>query len=317
MNVQELFGDVPAEEFDTRLQLATEVLVKSAADQDIDLDMLSAEDKQAALTEIMATQFEADKVASETPAAETPVETPAVETPAVAELTHLDVTFELNKRAAEEGLDLTTLTKEQYTEVFTKVATELVEASDPELVAERQKIAEQEATFEHLGRICARGFHDELNKLAEEEEAKATPFPPKKKEEGDDEKPKSKDDEDEGEKKAMKEKLLAGAAKLVGKGRDASEAVGRKVLTTAGVKNVNKDMAHATTGVMAGVGGGTAAVLGGKEKKASYIEERAIELARERVVAAGFDPDTGDKLASDEEIAARADEILAAKGWLK
>jgi hypothetical protein len=365
MTHNELYETTP-EEFDTRLQAAAEILEKTAAEQGLDLNLVSDADKVDLLNEIMGelTTSTEEKVAAEeeTPAAE---EQPAVEeTPASTDSeytpTVTEVSLELNKRASAEGINLAEVTADQYEAMFSKVASDMIEehavANDPEL----QKIAAQEELFEHFGRIAARGFHDELNKLAAEEEAKKAP-PFAKKEDGDEdeekddkgEEKKAGDDEDEKseksegkkappfakkdddksddeEKKEASAKLLAGAAKALGKGDKAVQAVGDKAYSGIG-KAVERVTGRAGTGaalsttekrVMGGglLGAGalmaTGAGMKATEKKASVIEAAATELARQHVLAMGVDPDSGEKLASDEEIEARAAEILREKGYL-
>ena len=84
-----------------------------------------------------------------------------------SDLTVADVSLELTKRAAYEGIDLTELDPGDYHELFDKVASEM---TDPYYYEESQKLAAQAQSMDELGRIAARGFVDEVNKLAAMEE---------------------------------------------------------------------------------------------------------------------------------------------------
>lgn len=323
MQLNELFETNP-QEFDTRLVTATERLKEAAAEHGVDLDVLSDEDKTAMLRELMGVDAPRAEETPESKVASEPVPPAVVETPS-AEPTFLEVSIELTKRAAAESLDLTVLTPEQYEQVFTKVAADMLAERDPEVQETRAKIAEQEEHWARMGRIAAEAFDERLQKIAEEreaEEAKETKeepenkFPPAAK---------GKDDDKDAEKtkEAMMGKLL-GAAKAIGsKGDSALKGVGKGVDRAArAVGGHTGDLTYRQLGAGAvGAGalaaGGAAAAGRGKSAAAEHIEAEAVKVARQVLVDNGIDPDTGEKIASDETaaIANRAREILLAHGW--
>ena len=75
-------------------------------------------------------------------------------------------------------------------------------------------------------------------------------------------------------------------------------------------------------GVAGAVGAGGLLAAGGaaygvkKLMDKKSFDEEALEMARDYLLENGIDPDTGDKLASDDDVAERAAEILAEAGWL-
>lgn len=264
----------------TRIEVASHMLKEAADDQGVDLSTFSQEDLSEMLSDIVADNDNGGaKTASD-------------EGQGAGEVTYADVSLELTKRAAAEGVDLTDLDRETYEELFSKVAEEL---TNPEVAEEANKIAAQEAHMEELGRVAARGFVDEINKLAAEEEKK------------DDDK-KDDDDEDEKEKKAaFKEKIKEKAKEFGGKAlaharsagsaagkkeRGASSSIGEGIRKLRG-KAPGKDQygKDVRTG-RAVMGGGAAAAAGGgayaakRDKKAS-LEEVSEAIATLR--AAGFE----------------------------
>lgn len=367
MNVNELFSP---EEIDTRIQRAQETFLKVAQDEGIDLDLLTEEEKVAALQDIMAQQAEddgAEQVAEE-PAAEptegtveetgkeASAEEQVEETPASGEITHLDVIETINKLASANGVDLAEYSREEYAELFDKVAAQMVLESDPAYIEEQQKVAAQESLFDHFGRVCARGFHDELNKLAAEEEGKgngekelvaeddgekepkaekkAPPFAKKEKSKDDEKKDEPKEESKEasamGKIVAAAKSLGAKAAPAVTRAGDAAQNLGTKAIKAVGGDNaLGQASANARKAVGAGlVGTGVAGAAAagkaamGRDKKA-HLEEEALKVARQILIDAGINPDTGlaieaesDKVASQEEINARAIELLQEKGWI-
>jgi hypothetical protein len=239
-----------------------------------------------------------------------------------SDLTYADVALEVSKVAAAQGIDLTELDSETYSEIFDKVAEFLV---NPELQKqaeeEQQKWAEQAEQMDALGRVAARGFVDEINKLAADDD--------------DERKERKKDDDDDDEvdikvkKAALKEKVKAIASGAKNFGGRAARAVGnaeraahKQVGRATTLRDADSVKGHVSRGrkVTAGAAGTSAAVIGGKKlhdrsKKASYVEEAALEMARNTLLQNGIDPDTGTKIASDDEVSARAVEILQEAGY--
>lgn len=259
-----------AADMDTQLTVAADTLMKIAAQEGVDLDTLDEQTVASLLGDLMK------QASTET------VVTPAAKTASAAtgtELTAAVVSRELVKRAAAENLDLNALTDPEYQQVFDKVAAEMADPQYAEKVAEAEeaeKLASaQAAQMDELGRIAARGFHDELAKLAGDDEEK-------NKGKGDGEKKpnpfmKKKEEGEEGEDKG-KDKEASARARLVeiAKGKTASAQ---------------------------------------PDARATFIETAALKLAQDHLIAQGIDPATGTKLATDEEIEARATQLLKEAGY--
>lgn len=315
MSLFEMFQPSPAD-LDTQIEAAG-LLVKQACDeQGVDIDNLSDAEVQGMLLTVMG------KTAGDEAAAE------VAEAPEGEDVTVADVALEVSKRAAAEGFDLSSLSREQYDVVFQKVASEM---TDPE--AREKAAAEQAATAQYegaklamqeFGELAADAFVERLNKLAEEDET------PKGKADDKDKKPK-KEDEDDEKLASAKEKVLgklknlgasasSGAKKLPGKADKGVQRVGEKTMNVIGA---GAEKAHPKTKRIAGgaaLATGGAAGAGGalalkrhKEKKAE-IEEEALKVARQTLLDNGIDPDTGAKLASSE-VLDRAAEMLREAGY--
>jgi hypothetical protein len=262
----------------TRIEMASHMLKQAADDQGVDLSTFSQEDLSEMLSDIVTDNGTANdngKTASD-----------------AVEVTFADVSLELTKRAAAEGVDLTELDRDTYEELFSKVAEEL---TNPEFAEEASKIAAQEAHMEELGRVAARGFVDEINKLAADEEKKED----------------KKDDDDDDDKEKMKKAALrllktAGVGDSVRKGGKkvlsavgkGFERVGNKAIDTAsgekGLHQYSSSARRQSLGkkITGGAAGGAAAVGGGgyaagkDRKKKAGLEDvaEAIDTLR----AAGY-----------------------------
>jgi hypothetical protein len=260
-------------DLDTRIEIASQMVKAAAEEQGYDITKFSQEE----LGEMIGGLVDSMEVANDNgKTAGAQEEQP---------LTYADVALELNKRAAAEGVDLSQLDPAQFNEVFDKVAAEL---SDPEYVEEVQKVAAQEAQMDHYGRVAARGFVDEINKLAADE----------------DKKDEEEDEDEKKEKVANKVKELAGKAwgatkgfgKRVGEGaakaeRGASEHVGRRTpggvkgpMTQEHARSRGRKILGGAAGAGAGAGGGIA--LHNRSKKAS-IED--VAGAIDTLRAAGYE----------------------------
>lgn len=138
-------------DLDSRLEQASYILKEAAAQEGVDLNQLSDEEVSGMLANIVNDDAgegggdydEGGKTASD--------------------ITVADVSLELTKRAAYEGFDLTSLHPDDYEELFNKVAEEMV---DPYYAEEASKLAAEEERMDYLGRCAARGFADEIDKLA-------------------------------------------------------------------------------------------------------------------------------------------------------
>lgn len=188
-----------------------------------------------------------------------------------AELTYSDVSHEVTKRAAAEGIDLSQVDGDVYDEIFQKVAMEM---SDPGYAEETQKLAAQEGYMDYLGRVAARSFCDEINKLAAEEEDED-------------------DDEDKKEKKAaIKEHAKAFLSKVRGGEARASERIGRALRSAksqtgdgAAVARKNRIVGRSAVGGGAAAAGAGGAYARHRSKKAELEE---VALAIDVLRAAGY-----------------------------
>lgn len=260
-----------AAEMDTELNAAADLLQKVAADSGIDLETLPEEEVAGLLHEIMGTKTagaEPAKTASAEPEA-----TPA----ASAELTATDVALELTKRAAAENFDLAECTPEQYKAAFDLVASEMSDPTYHQKVAEAEKTAQELAHMDEMGRVAARGFYDELNKLASDDKDK-------------DDKGEKKDDEGKGK-----------MAPPFGK-KDDDEGKDKEASLRDRLVSLAK-----TAGAQPAVQPSPA--------KVAFLQDAAVERASQILLASGIDPTTGTKLASDEEIESAAHALLKEKGY--
>lgn len=264
-------------EIDIELNAAADLLQKVAEDAGIDLETLPEEGVAELLHDILNT----DKTASaEAPSTETTA-APGTSAPDAAGLTAVDISLELTKRAAAESLDLTTLTAEEYKRAFDVVAAEMADPTYGEKVAEAEKVAQELAHMDEMGRVAARGFYDELNKLAAE-------------------------DEDKGKGEEGKGKM----APPFGKKPEAEEGKGEKE-----EKGEKKEASLRDRLVSLAKTAGAQPQAPGNTAKVAFLQTAAQERAAQILLASGIDPATGTKLASDEEIEAAAVALLKEKGY--
>lgn len=135
---------------DNSYDIATQILVKTAEEEGIDLNELSDDEIQELLSDIREEVSDrADESGGE-----------GGEEPKTAGLTTADVALELSKVAAANGIDLSQVSREEYAEAFDKLASEM---SNPHYWETQEKVAE--ADF--AGRVMARAFNDELEKIAD------------------------------------------------------------------------------------------------------------------------------------------------------
>lgn len=341
---QDILSESSSGDLDQDLANAGHVLQKLAEEEGVDLNSLSDADVAALAMELLPTQGHAQttqETRKEASAMSTETET---QTQIPNEPTYADVAVELSKIAAAEGIDLATVSREEYHEAFAKVAEMMADPTYGEKVAEEE---EKLAAAYAQGVRMADGFLDRLKEAEDEDE--------KKKDE--------KKDDDEGKKEAAR---AVGAAihhakdkakKLLGKGVGAAVRAGEKVREGASAaakaergfhEGVGKGHAKglsmaiakrskgtpaerlATGRTMAGraVTGGAAAGAAGAAG-AGYAAGRskesfdlaALEVAQDIARDMGFDPTTGEKLAGDEvldadAVAERAIELLKEAGYL-
>ncbi len=188
--MSDLVNTLSDREFDNRLEVATQMLKQAADEEGIDLDDYDQEEIADMLGDLVENNADNDNGEGGDGEGKT-----------AGDITYADVSFELAKRAAAEGVDLSELDASEYNEVFNKVAADM---TDPDFA----KVAAQEAHMDELGRIAARGFVDEINKLASDEDD---------------------DDDDDKEKKkvAAAKSLLSRARKGVSRAGDYLKEKGR------------------------------------------------------------------------------------------
>lgn len=287
------------------------VLAQKVADQKgVDIDSLTDDQVSHLLsiaTGVPKTASAAPQVAPAptTKEAQEPMTTPA--TPSAAP-TITDVAMELSKLAADAGLDLTKISKEEYATYFDNLAREMAEPTYTEKKAaleqaEATKLAEEQAAdawADRMGRKMARSFVEETGKIASEH---AEPDADDKGGKKDMDEKGEKKDEDEKKEAAMPEFLRrAGVAgHNIGqlakhKGMEAGKAMGE-----AAAKHRGKlEAAGGAAAAGAGFGAGRAS-KGEEKKEASAVFDAAvIKRAQEYLTASGFDPNTGEKVAQVE-----------------
>lgn len=226
----------------------------------------------------------------------TPVQTQE-DTMNTNELTTADVSVELAKIASREGVDLETVSREDYHEAFDKLAADM---QQPEYWERQNQIKEAHDLGAHiadsfLSTIKEAGLGDIIKGgvAATRNGANRALNATKR------QKTKAFEALGAAAKGGSSGKTIAARAGDVGTGRRAAKALA----ATAG------------GAALLGTAGGYAA---GKSKSASAeeIEEAAYKLASEHMIAHGYDPETGEKIASDVEAAveARAVEMLQSTG---
>lgn len=178
------------------------------------------------------------------------------------QITNVDVSRELYKVAARENVDLSTVSEEEYTEAWNKLAAAM-QSPDWEAQQEAEKQAAEEAKAHYeVGVKIAQGFIDSVNahfeKAAEDGEGKKPP-PFMKKDEKEDE-------EDEESKESA---FAAGApAAPAGGGNDEIEELALKIARQ--------------TILDEGYDPDTGEKLSAEQRKVAAAEARAVELLREK-----------------------------------
>jgi hypothetical protein len=259
-------------DLDTRIQIASDMVKQAAEEEGYDVTSFSQEELGVMIGGLVDSMSSNDN--GKTAGDET-----------APQLTYADVALELNKRAAAQGVDLSQLDPVEFSQVYDKIAAEL---SDPEYAEEAQKVAAQEQQMDHYGRVAARGFVDEINKLAADEE-----------------KHDKEDDDDEDEKK---EKVAGKVQELIAKGKGhASKAWG----ATKGVaKNIGDKEKSFHEGVGRRVSGGTGdqAALSKKHRNIG----RALSGGAAAAAGGGAAYASRGKKANLEELAGAIDTLRSA-----
>lgn len=269
-------------------------VAKVAEAEGIDVNSLTEEDLQELAAEVAAelnersegSDDEADEVEEEP-------KTAGYYVPTVA-----DVSLELSKVAAANGIDLTAVSKEEYEAAFNKLASYM---SDPHYHEQMAKVAE----WDTAGRLMARAFHDELEKQAKAGKIRQAIWGAKRK--------------------------IRDFAGGVGKKMDATGEEALRRIGGAGVEKASPALKRtaavlykgAPYAVGAGVGAGATAASLKKESALDVFESDAIALTNARLKEAGLSHGeiAFSKLAEDADasyaalVEARSDEILASLGY--
>jgi hypothetical protein len=299
-------GDDSSGDLDTDLVNASLVLQKVAADEGIDLSLLSDEDVAGLLVDMLPKEKTAHLSNVEPEPKE---ESQNMSTP--NEITVADVAAELAKVASAEGIDLNEVSREEYHEAFNALAAQM---SDPSYVEQAEKVAEARA----YGAQMAEGF---LEKLALTEDEKTfhrvrmqqnmaghSETNPLRHGAKDVSKAKA-------EERLARIKSNTGPMAKLQRGVDSAKlkaSLGAKELTAAVKRNPRTAAAIGAGTLLAA--GGTGMALANRSKEA--FDEAAYEMAANFLLENGIDPSTGEKLASDEDlIASRAVEILREAGY--
>lgn len=289
----------PPADTDTELANASAILNKIAADTGVDLNKLSEEDIAELLTDLLPPSTTTDT---------TP--TPTKEAQMTTQLTTADVALELSKIASDDGIDMSKVSKEEYAEAFDALAARM---SDPSYAQTKVAAEEEEAKLAEAynqGARMADGFLDRLKQAEEEKE---------KEEKKDKEK-------DEKEKEASRYDGIV--SRLKGTVKDHAKEIkgqaaekGRALIGAVkehGAKHKDKYMAGGAAAGGAAVGGGAGYAAGSRKKESA--DEIATKIAAKFLEDAGFNPETGEKVAAEdglEELAltALAFQKIAAAGY--
>ena len=168
-DMNEIFSRATDADLDVELAAAGELLQKIAEQEGIDLSQLSDEDVAELMADLLpkTAADEGEHESAREESSENPKKKKKEEAKMASDVTFADVAVELNKVAANEGIDLDSLDRAQYHELFDIVAESM---QDPEYM--ENKLAEDEANAklaeaDALGRYMARAFMDEQEKIAE------------------------------------------------------------------------------------------------------------------------------------------------------
>ncbi len=191
----EIQGD-PSDALDAEIAAAGEWVEKLAASEGIDLDSLPADDVADLILKMSGHQDPPATVPS-TEDQQTKEASMSTEN----QITNVDVSRELAKAAAAEGIDLTKVSEAVYAEAWDKMAQAM---QQPDWAEKQAAQAEKQAADEQAyqtGVKIAQGFIESVNahfsKEAMDDDKKAPPFAKK-----DDEKSDDDDDDDESEKES-------------------------------------------------------------------------------------------------------------------
>ncbi|RLA42217.1 MAG: hypothetical protein DRQ64_00070 [Gammaproteobacteria bacterium] len=269
-------------EIDPQLAAAGELLAKVAEEEGVDLDDYSDGEINEMLSGMVGQEEQEDEGIEQEGA---PVEE---KTSGFLpnHITTADVAAELAKVASNEGVDLADLSREQYHDAYNYVHATL---TDPAVYQQKVAMEEKVAEADMLGRVMAHSFDDELRKVASGDATSTGAA-------------------DVGRAGASKAREMGGkmkdvAAKGYGKAKEhagaAYEFSKKKIRDNPGKAGI-----AAGLGVGAGLGAVAAARRAKRKSESEKNSSLVLDRAREIAYANGFDPDTGEKVASDLDMAA-------------
>ena len=318
-HVTDLFDDAtqtdPVSDLDVDIAHAGHVLTKLADEAGIDLDKLSDADVAELVSDLLPEpKTSADKTTEEPETTRKEAHTMADADKTTPEtITHADVAVELSKIASANGVDLATVSREEYHAAYDALAEKMASPS----YEQDKKAAEEmyKASYDQ-GVAMAEGFIDRL-KQAEHDE--------KKDEKEEKKEPPKKDDEEHKEAAAgFMSHLKETAKKHMGKAHEAAGAAKHKA-TEGGKKLMEhlKGHKHEYAAGAAGAGAGAAAGAAGMHHHKKALDEAALAVAQQVLRDNGIDPETGNKLAAEEpaaeftedDVAQRAAEMLKEAGY--
>lgn len=162
--LQQIFAAAGGQDIDPDVAAAGALLSKVAEEQGVDLDNFSDEEIGGMLQDIMGGEGDdGGEYADDTD------DHHGYEEPKTASaITVADVSAELAKTAAAEGIDLTELDRQQYHQAFNW---QLEQMQDPSYFETKVAMQEKVAEADMLGRVMAHSFNDELEKIAGAAEA--------------------------------------------------------------------------------------------------------------------------------------------------
>lgn len=283
-------------DIDPQLQQAAVLLEKFAADAGLDLNSLPESEFNELLLQVTGTHTALDGETNQIKEANMEQQN---------QLTAQDVHIELMKVASAEGVDIASLPREQYTELFDAMLAEMQEPGFAEKVAAAEAEQELHDTVIQNGSLMADAFLLKLSMAGVVDEERV-------KEAG------AKWDAVKGTLRSAEHKATGALGRKVAPfGEASNQSVGRKVLGVGAAAGA------------AGVGVGRATKKGrekGHEKEAgdTQFEADVLKVASDFLIANGINPETGEQLEQqteelpyEEQVKQAAAELLRQNGWIK
>lgn len=347
-DINEIFKQATGADLDKEIAASSDMLVKIAEDEGLDISSLSDRDVAELVVDLMpenvkaaAAQVFFGKQAEDNDKAppfakkddekkdEKKDDDEKKEAGALpSHLTFADVSQELSKQASAEGIDLSSLSREQYHAAYEKVARDM---QSPEYAQAKQAADEalaKKAEADALGVVMAQSFMRTLTE-GSDKIARGDTIADNAPQTGrtlHGHRPETGREKAEGVIRKVKE-VASGAASKARGADDAVQRGGAKLISKlpdALKKHIKGVTAGGARAAGYGALGAGAAALGGaaygakKMHDKKSVDEQALELARATLIENGIDPDSGVKIASLEvtpEVAEAALELLKKANW--